>query len=52
LTLAIAKANHEAMAEQINHSRERRMKIFFRCELSGIQQMPPLSIEDGWPFQL
>lgn len=46
------KAAHEAMAEHIDRSRDRMLNIFFRGELSGIQQMPPLSPGDRWPLQL
>lgn len=38
----------KAMAEHIDHSRDRMLNIFFRGELSGIQQMPPLSLDDRW----
>src|SRR5579884_2158470 len=37
-----------AMAEHIDHSRDRMLKIFFRGELSSIQQIPPLSLDDRW----
>ena len=42
------EAASQAMAEHIDHSRDRMLNIFFRGELSGIQQMPPLPLDERW----
>lgn len=39
------EAAREAMAEHIDHARDRMLHVFFRGELSGIRQMPPLALD-------
>lgn len=44
------KAAREAMAKHIDNSRDRMLKIFFRGELPGIQQMSPQVSGRAWPL--